>query len=355
MIIPVYFRYGEQFIGEIMVDENTITQFSDDYEDHLSNPDNTNAKYIFKEWLNIEKYPPKYFDVNFNCISIYHIKRYTSKTYECPQDIGKELLYKTKEVIQDKIIYDMYFTDYNRIQQIFINPQKMAGIINIYTKYGEIKETFFHVNEKINGIHTRYYYDNINNNLPFIIITTNYIDGKKHGDYIKIRGKHLTKGTYKNDSLDGDLITTNNDKIKEICTYKDGYVTHIKKYYNDGSIYIDNSYSIDFDTGVNILAHNKYYYKSGNLFLETIKNHNKYNSTHYFDNKNVAWKITTVKPAICIGKPDIHEMYDENGNSITEIEFTQKYMNTQLIADRVHQNIKQQSDLNSYSIIEYTT
>ena len=350
-MIPVYFRYGDQFIGQIIIDENIITTFSDDYEHHLFNPDNSKAEYIFKEWLDIEKYPPKYFDVNFNSISIYEIKRDTSKTYGPYSDIGKILLYKTKEVIQDKIIYDMYFADYNRIQKIFITPQKMTGNINIYDEYGNLKETFFHIDGKINGIHTSYYYVK---SYPVQITTTNYIDGKKHGDYIKIRGKYLTKGYYKNDSLDGDIITTNDDKIKEIRKYENGYITHIKKFYDNGNIYIDNSYNV-YKDGSNLLVHNKSYYESGNLFLETIQINKNYHMTHYFDNKNVAWKITTVKSLSGIGKPEIHEMYDEYGNSITEIEFKKKYINIQLIAQFVHHFIKCNSDVDSYSIFEFTT
>ena len=77
--------------------------------------------------------------------------------------------------------------------------------------------------------------------------------------------------------------------------------------------------------------------------------------THYFDNKNIAWKITTVKSLSGIGKPEIHEMYDEYGNSITEIEFKKKYIGIQLIAQFVHHYIKCNSDVDSYSIFEYTT
>jgi hypothetical protein len=364
MLIPVYFRFGEQFIGEFKVDDSVIYIYFDFYDCYKEtfnmikkNVCHENATYLLIRYIEehyfpkFDYYPKKYFDINFNEISIYQIKKYTSVEYE--EDISGVYFYKSKEIIRDKILYDIYFSQTNKIENIFIIPISTSGVINLYGQYGHLMVTFFHVNGKINGQYIVYEYSDICKE-PAIITTINYVDGIKSGEYIEIYNKkfsdnicftkeydiYITKGLYINNKRNGEFITTSDDKIMKIIGYDNDDIKYIKKFYKNGNIYVDNTFI------KNNLDYNMSYYESGNIMTKTKNNNGYYQMIHYYDNGKIAWKFSFTKK---LSDNRILEIYDENGIVISESDFNDKYKSRQLLPRRVFNFTRFCEDSNVYS------
>ena len=366
MIIPVFFVFGDQFICRIEVDDNDITicreydmsnnEPLDDIDtlqiDTKYNPAYINATWRFKKWTNIEKFAPTYFDINLKPITIYGIKKYTSNTYNDFEIEYGYLLYKTIDVVRDKILNYIYFYSENEwsnvnptVFNIYIKPNETAsGVINLYNNYGKLKETYFHINGKINGKRTLYldYSDYVE---PKSIIIENYVNGIKEGEYIRITNCldyiYKTNGTYKNDIREGEFINTINDKIDTITFYENDSEKSVKRFHKNDNLYVENMFN-----NHNLVYH-KSYYESGKILLSIIKNDKTFHVTHYYENDKIAWKSSFTKS---YNSNVIHEIYDNDGMKITIDEFNEKYIDTQLRPKRIYENMRFKRDVDIYNI-----
>ena len=373
-LIPIYIRYGDQFICKIMIDPDLISVYyedhtrNDDLYDAIVNPNHItheekckhpaiiNGTYCFKEYINIDNYAPTYYDINMKEISIYQIKKYTSVHHECDYECGI-IFYKNFEVVRDKILYNIYFNYRNK--SVFVKPIETAsGVINLYDEYGNLEDTFFHIDGKING--PRMIYSGfVSSSNPRFITTTNYIDGKKNGKYSEFskydindigldekilydNGEYITNGMYKNDMREGEFITTYNGKINKIIIYENDKTKSVKRFYKNGNLYVENTFNND-----NLVYHNSYY-ESGNIYLKIIKNDECFHAIHYYDNGNIAWK-SSFKKSMYTNK--IHEIYDENNKPITIDEFNKKYFEKQLRPRRIFENLRFCFDSDEFCVL----
>jgi hypothetical protein len=178
------------------------------------------------------------------------------RTYICghkiPQQYGMTFLYDSKDILlkANNLITDI--TD---------------GLFISYYKYGQKKEEYYLVNNKIQGTYTEFYQNGD------IKKTCNYIDGIKHGESISYSEEYLSGSNgnrlpqkivehcfYNNGVLDGVYKGHIDNKYVEI-TYKNG----IKNGYFEEHITIDNDH-INYDP--------KYIYTKGyyinNIMTEAI-------------------------------------------------------------------------------------
>jgi hypothetical protein len=366
MIIPVFCVFGDQFISRIEVDENDImiyreydisfNEYLDDIDtlqiDLSNNTSYKNATWILKKLTEIEKFAPTYYDINLKPITIYEIKKYTSNTYN-EFEIGYGyLLYKTIDVVRDKILNYIYFNFENEWSgvnptkfNLYIKPNETAsGVINLYNNYGKLQETYFHINGKINGKKTLYI-DQSDYLEPDTVIIENYIDGIKEGEYIRISNCsdyiYKTNGTYKNNIREGEFINTINDKIDTITFYENNREKSVKRFHKNNNLYLENMFN-NYD-----LVYHKSYYESGKILLSIIKNDETFHITHYYENGKVAWKSSFTKS---LNSNIIHEIYDNDGMTITIDEFNEKYIDTQLRPKIIYKSMRFRQDVDVYNI-----
>lgn len=347
--MKLYFVKNKQFIGEIEIDEikNPIVIWNDshiaydyDYYDLKSKNPSIHATYMFNKWVLIEnELNCIYYDVNLNIIDITTINSIKcDKSYDFEIDnVGNVYLYKTQERAQDVVIYNIYFASYNqekylKLDELYVEPIKNTGTLIIYNDYGYIKSTFFHVNGKINGEKIDYFSGKK---------ITNYVDGIKQGYTSTYDDKNNKKeeGYYLNDELEGDYIYyRNNSDISMIINYHLDRIYKVTKFFDDGSINIENIYNKD-----NILESHKSFYDNGVIFLEiTITdNHDFYKLTHYFKNGQIAWKayhnnLYNTGYKCKTSCEDVKELFDEDGNIITLDEFDKLYDKKQFKTNNIY-------------------
>ena len=352
MLIPVYFIYKKQFIGEIKVDEKSIIIWcdsytdSDEYQRKTINP-SINGTYVFKNFVIIQKdckvLPsdycsnlertsfPIYYDINLNKIDIEiinSVKLESEVLFEVDR-IGHTYLYKSLDVIQQKVLDHIYNTYWNGIKyisatELYVEPEKNTGIINLYDDYGDLSYKYFHVNGKINGEYIRYWQSGVNwkgEECESGCEITFYIDGVKQGKStcITINNKLLEECFYLDNELEGDKIVYDKDGMKkEIIKYKNGKIIEHILYYSNGNIRIHNKFSDSY-----IISHRSYY-ENNNMHLGVgfCKN-NVYRLQHYFENGKVAWRCIH---DVTTRKNNVIEINDENKNKITEDEFNKLYI-----------------------------
>jgi antitoxin component YwqK of YwqJK toxin-antitoxin module len=292
--MKLYFVMNKQFIGEIEVDETKtpIQIWCDSYTDYNNYNSKTenpsfNATYMFQKWVYIERdLNPTYYDVNLNIVDydlIESIKMGTKDLFD-GDHIGNTYLYKSQERAQDVVIYNIYFASWNQEKyinpkELYVEPEKNTGTINLYNDYGDIESTFFHINGKINGEKIDYYSGKQ---------ITNYIDGLKQGEKIKYdhNDNIVEKGYYLNDKLEGDTIYYRaNSDISMIEKYYSGKIYKITKFYDNGTIEVENEYN-----DKNKLKSHKSFYDNGTKFMEIsiTDNHDIFDLTHYFKNGQIA-------------------------------------------------------------------
>ena len=346
MIISVYYVYNRQFIACFQVEETNIQIFDDenDFQDDDENTENHSLYgiYVFTEFNYNNEYDEIYYDVNFNKIDKEKINnfKYKSKNSFDYDGIGRDYLYKSKDVVQQVVIDNIYFSSLNEEKyilpnEVYIYPENNTGMINLYDEYGKPTERYFHINGKKNG--ECVYYLNVN------IVKENYVDNKKLGEYLKINTKTNNikeRGYYYNNKLEGKYIIYNdNNTIDTIKTYVDGELKKLTRFHkndlSNSKIYIFNEFYECEIYGTKLLYH-KSYYESGNIFLEIEKiDEDKYYLIHYFDNNNIAWKCSynfSISPKELI----IHEIYDENNIVITEEIFNAIYKKNQLLPQKIY-------------------
>lgn len=389
--MKLYFITKKQFIGEIEIDETKtpIIIPSELYMDHeyydlqSKNP-SIHATFIFKNWISIEKeLECKYYDVNLNIIDkkIIDSIKYDRATHDDFETDGQKNLYKTQEHVHDIISYHIYFGKFNE-KEIYVKPEKNTGIITLYDEYGNIKETFFHINGKINGKKITYYgkktvTDYVNgmehgesityNRYNKIIHKCYYVNGTKHGETIKYNNDDdiIEKGYYLNGKLDGDYIFYYNNVVDIIIQYKLGKVYKVTKFFDNEKIKVDNSYNKD-----GILESHKSFYYDDVKFLEIMYNdeNDSYKLTHYFENGNIAWKATHKMAyhdyvnGSDASREDVQEIYNEDGMPITLDEFDKLYDKKQLKTDNIYDmyvygrhnvDVLWSSFFNPYKFIEF--
>ena len=369
--MKLYFVINKQFIGEIEIDETKtpIVIWNDTYMDYAyyelqsKNP-SINATFMFKDWIRHENtFECIYYDINLNKIdkTIIDSIKY-SNNYDFETDgVGNTYLYKTLERVQDAVLYNIYFGQLSNIKP-YIEPEKNTGIITKYDEYGDITETFFHINGKINGEKITYYDGKT---------ITNYVDGIKHGETIKydVDDNIIEKGYYLNGKLEGDYIYYgSNDNIVILINFKLGKVYKITKFFDDGMIEVENSYNKDGK-----LESHKSFYDNDVKFLEImyIDDSDSYKLTHYFENGNIAWKAMHkmayhgLHGCGCdrdASRKDVQEIYNEDGIPITLNEFDKLYNKKQLKTDQIYDmylhgphndDVLWSSFFNPYKFVEY--
>lgn len=351
--MKLYFVKNNQFIGEIEVDETKtpIQIWCDSYTDYEYNQESLNpsinATYMFQKWVYIEKdFNPTYYDVNLNKVDydlIKSIKNNTHTDFETDEH-GNYYLYKSQEHVQDLVIYNIYIASWNKAKciipnELYVEPEKNTGTINLYDIYGNVESTFFHINGKINGKEVNYYGGNGRKQI------TNYVDGIRQGETIKYgRNDNIVeKGYYLNDKLEGDKIYYRaNSDISMIEIYHSGKVFKITKFYDNETIEVENEYNDDGE-----LSSHKSFYDNGTKFMEiTITdNHDVYELTHYFKNGQIAWKA---KHELAyhnnyntgydrkVSRENVKEIFNEDGLPISLNEFDKLYDKKQFKTNNIY-------------------
>jgi len=352
--MKIYFITHKQFIGEIEVDEtktpiqiccDSYTNY-DEYNQKTKIPP-INGTYMFTKWVYIERnLNPTYYDVNLNIVDYEFIKSIKMESDDLfdGDNIGNNYLYKSQEHAQDVVIYNIYFASWNQTKyitpnELYVEPEKNTGTINLYDVYGDIESTFFHINGKINGEEIDYYGGNGGKEI------TNYVDGLRQGE--KIRYDHnnniVEKGYYLNDKLEGDTIYYRaNSDIRMIEKYHLGKVYKITTFYDNGTIEVENEYN-----DKNKLKSHKSFYDNGTKFMEIsiTDNHDIFDLTHYFKNGQIAWnakhdlayhnKYKTGYDRKA-SRENVKEIYNEDGDIITLDEFDKLYNKKYFKTDNIY-------------------
>jgi antitoxin component YwqK of YwqJK toxin-antitoxin module len=351
MMIKVYFIYKKQFIGEIQVDESIISIWSDqftDYDEYNKKTINPpfNGQYEFNDnviiqndckdisdnyFPNITRIKPKYYDVNLNKVNIETINeiKLNSKEYYEVGAFGQPILYKSLDVVQQLVLHLIYncFCNGNKyinLSELYVEPEKNSGTINLYNSYGDIITTYFHLNGKISGECISYlsnYYELEGINCEAKYEKLFYIDGVKQGKAIKLTKENILieECYYINDILEGEMIKYDKDgNKKEIKMYINGLMIDHKILYPNGKIKIHNKFN-----GAILIFH-KSYYENGNVhFRVGLHKNNTYKLQYYFENGKNAWKCINI---IYKGLNNIVMINDEEGNKITEDKFNKLYI-----------------------------
>ena len=350
-MITVYYVYKKQFIGELEVDKNSISIWCDQYTDRdeykkRTNPPSFNGCYKFNDFYIIPKDcedipddycgslkrapKPIYYDVNLNRVeidTINSIKLESKDIFEEDAE-GYTYLYKSLDVIQQRVldfIYNSYWNNkkYVTPSELYVEPEKNTGIINLYDDYGDLSYKYFHVNGKINGEYIKYWQSGVNligEECEACCETTFYINGVMQGKstIITVSNKLLEESFYENDVLEGDKISYDlNGNKKNVIKYVNGIMIEQILYYENGNVRIHNKFN-----GSYLISHRSYYENNKmHLGVRFCKN-NVYRLQHYFKNEKIAWRCIH---DVTTRKNNVIEINDEEGNKILEDEFNEKY------------------------------
>jgi antitoxin component YwqK of YwqJK toxin-antitoxin module len=147
----------------------------------------------------------------------------------------------------DEIMYDIYSNIHDTYEKAFFYdfisnkeykyfPNGYIGIYKHYNKYGgELRSEYFHVNGVINGKYTEY---TVKNGETYILEETNYINGEKHGEYIKYHDNHTIKfkGDYINNKKNRIEYYNKNGKLITIYDFVNGECEKFDKDHSCGSL-----------------------------------------------------------------------------------------------------------------------